>query len=175
MNSLNKLNKKICLLGDPAVGKTCLTRRFLHRTFDDKYPYTMGIKVSRKAVALTTDAGLVELGLVLWDVAGGEEYDALRAGYLRGAAGAVLVCDLTRPATLDSLERYIADLREMNPDARFVIAANKLDLVEPPRAIEAHVHDFAAAVAARYFLTSAKTGVAVEPLFRELGRYLVGP
>ena len=46
------LNKKICLLGDAAVGKTSLVRRFVYNLFDDKYLSTIGVKVSRKTVAV---------------------------------------------------------------------------------------------------------------------------
>jgi len=170
---LNPLSKKVCLLGDFAVGKTSLMRRFLYHAFDDKYISTIGVKVSRKSVAVNTDAGVVELTMLVWDLAGSEEFDQVRASYLRGASGAVLVCDLTRPETLASLRRYVDDMRQVSPDARFVVAANKLDLVEQQQIGEEQVRQFAHSLPAAYFLASAKTGDAVETLFRELGRSLV--
>ena len=50
------LSKKVCLLGDFAVGKTSLVRRFVYDLFDDKYVSTIGVKVSRKTVILTRGA-----------------------------------------------------------------------------------------------------------------------
>lgn len=170
---LPPVSKKVCLLGDFAVGKTSLMRRFLHHTFDDKYISTIGVKVSRKSLAVTTAAGVVELAMLVWDLAGSEEFDRMRASYLRGAAGAILVCDLTRPETLTSLHGYVADMRRVSPDARFVVAANKRDLVEQQRLDEAQVQQFADELTAPCFLTSAKTGEAVETLFRELGQALI--
>ncbi|RLC60203.1 MAG: GTP-binding protein, partial [Chloroflexota bacterium] len=92
--------KKVCLLGDLAVGKTSLVSRFVYNLFDDKYVSTIGVKVSRKTVIIPRAGDIVELTMMLWNLAGNEEFDRVRASYLRGAAGAVLVCDLTRPETL---------------------------------------------------------------------------
>ncbi len=86
------LSAKICLLGDYAVGKTSLVRRFVYNMFEDKYLSTIGVKVSRKVVAVPRGDDVVELVLMLWDLAGSEEFDSVRASYLRGAAGALVVC-----------------------------------------------------------------------------------
>ena len=172
------ISKKVCLLGDYAVGKTSLVRRFVYNLFDDKYISTIGVKVSRKVIAAPRGEGIVELTMMLWDLAGSKEFDRVRAGYLRGSAGAVVICDLTRPATLDSLRRYVDELRTISPGAQLVLAANKRDLVEPslpeglptldPERVEAE----AASLGAPYYLTSAKMGDEIEELFRHLGRLL---
>jgi small GTP-binding protein len=175
------MSKKVCLLGDFAVGKTSLVRRYVYDLFDDKYISTIGVKVSRKTVAVPTDSGIVTLAMMLWDLAGSEEFDRMRASYLRGASGAVLVCDLTRPETLDSSLAYAHDLAEISPAAKLVLAANKRDLVEPTPAGSAlhlsngQVEQLAAGLAVPHFLTSAKTGHEVEELFSTLGRLLVAP
>ena len=59
------LSKKVCLLGDFAVGKTSLVRRFVYDLFDDKYVSTIGVKVSRKTVILTRDDDIVDLTMML--------------------------------------------------------------------------------------------------------------
>lgn len=167
------LQKKVCLLGDFAVGKTSLVRRFVYNLFDDKYLSTIGVKVSRKTVSLPVANEIVSVTMMLWDLAGSEEFSQMRASYLRGAAGAVLVCDLTRPETFDHLQIYIDDLRKISPDAQFLLAGNKNDLVEQQRVPQKHIEDFAAHWGIPYRLTSAKTGDEVEVLFRILGNMLV--
>ncbi|MBN1979762.1 MAG: GTP-binding protein [Anaerolineae bacterium] len=167
------VQRKICLLGDFAVGKTSLVRRFVYDLFDDNYISTIGVKVSRKTVAVPRDGNIVELTMMLWDLASSEAFDRMRSTYLRGAAGAVLVCDLTRPETLDVLRARAADLRDANPDARLVVAANKCDLAEQQRLTPAQVEAAAAELDIPYYITSAKTGGEVEALFRRLGRMLV--
>jgi len=125
--------KKVCLLGDLAVGKTSLVSRFVYNLFDNKYVSTIGVKVSRKTVIIPRAGDIVELTMMLWNLAGNEEFDRVRASYLRGAAGAVLVCDLTRPETLNSLQVYADDLLSINPNARLALAANKRDLTDQQR------------------------------------------
>ena len=93
---MKQYSKKICLLGDFSVGKTSLVRRFVHNRFDDQYISTIGVKVSRKTVVLPVADDLVELTLMVWDLAGSQGTTPIAASYLRGAVGAVLVCDLTR-------------------------------------------------------------------------------
>ncbi|MBE7549506.1 MAG: GTP-binding protein [Anaerolineales bacterium] len=168
------MNKKICLLGDAAVGKTSLVRRFVYNLFDDKYLSTIGVKVSRKTVAVPRADGVIELTMMLWDLAGSEEFDRVRSSYLRGAAGAILVCDLTRPETIDSLRVYADSLSRVNPNAQVVIlGANKCDLVDRQALDLAPIERVAADLNASYYLVSAKTGHEVDNLFRHLGRLLV--
>jgi small GTP-binding protein len=173
------ISKKVCLLGDYAVGKTSLVRRFVYNLFDDKYISTIGVKVSRKVIAVPRGEGIVELTMMLWDLAGSREFDRVRTGYLRGSAGAVVICDLTRPETLGSLRRYVDELRTISPGAQLILAANKLDLVGPPLPEGAGTLDpeqvkaESASLGAPYFLTSAKTGDKIEELFRHMGRLLV--
>ena len=165
--------KKVCLLGDFAVGKTSLVRRFVHDLFSEKYMTTVGVKVSLKKVAVPHDGEAVELTMMLWDLAGSEEFDRVRASYLRGASGAVLVCDLTRPESLASLSQYANQLLSLNPGARLVVAANKLDLNDQRRLSFAEVEEAAGKLNAPHYLTSAKAGTDVETFFRHLGRLLI--
>jgi len=167
------ISKKVCLLGDFAVGKTSLVRRFVYNLFNDKYLSTIGVKVSRKAVAVPRGDDVVELSMMLWDLAGSEEFSQLRDSYLRGAAGAVLVCDLTRPETLESLRSYAEDLLRISPGARLILAANKRDLTDQQRLTPQQIEAVAADLHAPCYLTSAKTGEEVEALFRRLGQMLV--
>lgn len=168
------LNAKVCLLGDYAVGKTSLVRRFVYNLFEDKYLSTIGVKVSRKVVAFPHGEDVVELTLMLWDLAGSEEFDRVRASYLRGAAGALLVCDLTQRGSLDSMREYARQVREVNPRAAIVLAANKQDLVDQLTIREEEIATTASELGADFYLTSAKMGMAVDEAFRHLGRLTVG-
>ncbi len=167
------LSKKVCLLGDFAVGKTSLVRRFVYNLFDDKYLSTLGVKVSRKNVVLPLRNQVVDLTLMLWDLAGSEEFSEIQASYLRGAAGSLLVCDMTRSDTLSSLQKYAARLRRVNNAAAIVIAANKDDLREQHLVTAEQVREITHSLDAVCFFTSARSGQNVEEAFRHLGRLLV--
>jgi small GTP-binding protein len=167
------IHKKVCLLGDFAVGKTSLTRRFVYNLFDEKYVSTIGVRVSRKTLVVPCADEMIELTIMLWDLAGSEEFEQVRGSYLRGASGAVWVCDLTRPETLDSLRSYTDVLFAVSPAAKLILAANKRDLADQQRMVPAQIEAVAAGLGAPYYLTSAKTGDEVNTLFHHLGRMLV--
>lgn len=174
MSESQVIQKKICMLGAFAVGKTSLVRRFVEGRFDDRYLSTIGVKISRKPV---TCAGHT-INLILWDLAGSEEYNGVQASYLQGTAGGIIVCDLTRPETLNSWLRYTERLRQANPAVRVVLVANKVDL-EDRRALSDDELRHAAASCddgsgiPPYLLSSAKTGESVEELFGQLAGQLI--
>lgn len=173
MTAHRALSKKVCLLGDFAVGKTSLTRRFVYNRFDDRYKATIGVSVSRRTVLVPTADELVELTMIVWDLAGGEAWSRLHESYMRGAAGAILVTDLTRPSSTESLVRYTEDLRKVSPNASLVIAANKEDLAGASSALEP-IADLSNALRASFYTSSAKTGAGVDAIFRRVGELIVG-
>lgn len=163
------IQKKICLLGEFAVGKTSLVRRYVEGTFDDTYLSTIGVKISRKLLTREN----YQLNLILWDLAGGEDFAGHDKNYLRGAAGAVLVCDLTRPETLEILDPYARQLMEINPQARMVLAANKSDLVEQRALNSSNLETICQTIHGPFLLTSAKTGENAEKIIELLADLLV--
>jgi small GTP-binding protein len=167
------LSKKVCLLGDFAVGKTSLVRRFVYDLFEDKYLSTIGVKVSRKMVAVPKDDATIELTIMLWDLANSKEFDSIRVSYLRGTAGAVAACDLTRPSTIDGLYKYSRELRAINPGAHLILVANKTDLADQQSVTGAQIEAVARDINAPFYLTSARTGKNVDEVFRHLARLLV--
>ncbi len=171
-------SKKICMLGDFAVGKTSLMRRFVQGIFEDKYLSTIGVKVDRKTVDIPYQGphqgSTAKLTIMLWDLAGSEKFSQMRGNYLRGSAGAVLVCDLTRLETLANLQTYADDLWQVSPNAQIILAANKHDLIDERQITPEQIEAAAADLQASFYLTSAKTGDTVETVFLHLGQLLIG-
>ncbi len=168
------ISKKVCLLGEFGVGKTSLVRRAVYRRFDERYISTIGVQVTRKQLLVKRAGVPAELALMLWDLAGGDGADMIRASYLSGAAAAVLVGDLTRPQTFQRLPHYLDLFYGQNPQGQVVLAANKADLVDTS---DPHMWDGAAlhlSLGAPVFLCSAKTGGQVEELFALLAGLLAG-
>ncbi len=166
-----QIQKKICMLGDFSVGKTSLIEQFVYNRFDDRYLSTIGVKISRKSV----DLGNNTLAhLLLWDLAGGEEFSGSQSSYLRGAAGALLVCDLTRKETLSATKNYADQLLAIQPKASLIIAANKCDLTDQHEINETDLESLAAQLGVQFFITSAKTGEQVEDAFFTLASEVVG-
>lgn len=168
-----RLSLKVCLLGDFAVGKTSLVRRFVYDRFDDRYLSTIGVKVSRKSVMVPAGETPVEVTCLLWDIAGNVEAASMQRAYTRGSSAGILVCDLTRAETLAALRHYSSELLAVNRDARFIVVANKADLVEHATLDRRQVEALAAELGAPMFVTSARTGDNVDAMFRQLAADLV--
>lgn len=162
--------RKICLLGDIAVGKTSLVRRFVEGKFDDKYLSTIGVKISRK----TLEQSDSKLNLLIWDLAGGDDFSKAGASYLRGAAGALIVCDLTRPDTINAYHYYAKQLKEISPQAKLLFLGNKADLDDKRLLTDAQLAEASQQWQSSYLLTSAKTGANVEEAFQLLAQRLEG-
>ena len=150
-----------------------MVRRFVHNRFDDQYLSTIGVKVSRKSVVVPHQEAVVEVNLMIWDLAGGQQAATVATSYLRGASGAILACDLTRAESLPNIEHYAKALLQVMPKAQLLIAANKLDLTEQHQISAEQVAACAAQLNAPYYLTSAKVGDAVDQAFRHLATLLL--
>ena len=162
------LQKKICLLGAFGVGKTSLTRRYVSSIFSDTYLTTVGVKIDKKSV----DVGGAEVSLVIWDIAGEDEVSAVRTSYLRGAAGYLLVVDVTRAQTLEVARTIQARVAAEVGDIPFLCLLNKID-VENWDIAESRFEELQQA-GWTVLRTSAKTGEGVESAFAELARRIVG-
>ena len=126
------VKRKIVLLGDNAVGKTSLLRRFVFNQFSEKYEPTVGSKISMKEIKLQKEENEpVNLVLMLWDLIGKEGYSALHARTLVGVHGALVVADLTREETLNNLEEYwIPFLLKVSDKVPIIFTCNKSDLLD---------------------------------------------
>jgi len=161
------LQKKVCLLGSYAVGKTSLVRQFVDSIFSETYKTTIGVMIDKKNVK----SGDNELTLVIWDVYGEDSHQSVAPAYMRGMAGYLLVVDLTRPNTLKSADALMKLVGKTVGDKPFVLVKNKVDLKddwitesEDLRALEA--------VAFATIETSAKTDIGVDAMFEVLANAL---
>jgi small GTP-binding protein len=164
--------RKICMLGDFAVGKTSLVRRYVLDQFTSDYRATIGVGLTKYADLIETGAGTVPLDLVIWDIEGSDFGRDLLASYLEGASGALVVGDLTRRDALASMESHARMLQDRRPGRPVVFALNKADLVDPAAWYDGAPlqQAFPGSVALH---SSAATGAAVPELFRALGRRIL--
>ena len=162
--------KKICLLGDPAVGKTSLIRRFVEDTFDEHYVSTIGTNVLSKLVNLyiPTTGETTRIKLMIWDIAGQKSISDIHASYYHGVEGALIVCDITRRDTLEHLPDWIYHYRKITNNADFVVLVNKSDISYKKSFDAAEAKRISDSYSSHQFLTSAKTGDGVENAFHTL-------
>ncbi len=164
------IQKKVCMIGASGVGKTSLVAKFVHSMFSDKYLTTVGVKIDKKTITLDG----TEVMLMIWDLAGDDDYQRLQTSYLRGTSGYLLVADGTRRVTLDQVIEIQERVAAAVGPAPFLLALNKADLTTQWEIDEASMADLATR-GWKSFQTSAKEGAGVEDAFLELGRRMVQP
>lgn len=162
------IQKKVCMLGSFAVGKTSLVRRFVKGIFSDAYLTTVGVKIDRKEVHV--DEG--DATLMLWDLYGNGGSQKLRMSYLRGSSGFLLVVDGTRPNTIDEVLATKEEAEKTHGRVHVVLVLNKCDLIEqweidPEKEKELTGRGYSVV------RTSAKTGQGVEEAFATLARAML--
>jgi small GTP-binding protein len=168
-----RMKAKVCLVGESAVGKTSMVRRFVLDEFDDRYVTTLGAKVSKKEIFVERpDRTRVHIDVTVWDIMGERGFrDLLKDAYFQGARGILAVCDLTRPSTLNGLDDWVTSVFKVVGEIPVVYAVNKHDLRDEVLILfgEKEIQEHARAFDAPWLHTSAKTGENVESAFRALG------
>jgi small GTP-binding protein len=164
---------KVVVAGDGAVGKTSLVRRYCEGKFQSTRLATIGVDFYTQRVRIPDPSnGEQMVKLSIWDLAGQERFDVVRAGFYRGSRAAALVYDVTSLASLGNLRRWRDEMWAAVPELPFVVVGNKLDLervVRPDLARAA-----AAYLGAPYLETSALSGDGVAALFRMLAKLATG-
>lgn len=162
------LQKKICMVGAFAVGKTSLVARFVHSIFSEKYHTTIGVKIDKKELMVASQS----VTLLLWDLAGEDDFLQVRMSYMRGAAGYLLVVDGARRDTLDTALRLQERVESAIGNVPFVLVCNKSDL----RAGWEIDEETLTALRAKGWvivLTSARSGAGVEEAFLALAKKIL--
>lgn len=170
----NKIIRKIVLLGDLAVGKTSLIRKYVLDEFSDEYISTIGTKVTNKKLIfkLPDKKQEIELVLMIWDIMGQKEYEGIPR-HFEGSKGAIMVSDLTRKDTLYSLPVLTDKVLEINKEIPLIFVANKNDLVDEFEFNKDDLVETSNIYKAPSFVTSAKTGDNVEEVFKILGELML--
>jgi small GTP-binding protein len=162
------IQKKICMIGAFATGKTSLVARLVHSIFSDKYHTTVGVKIDKKTIDIQGN----QLNFILWDIYGEDEFQKLQMSYLRGSAGYLLVVDGTRHNTLEQafdLQKLVEDAIGKIP---FILVINKLDITDEWE-IESTEIDDIDKKGWTVIKTSAKNGIGVEETFQTLAKKIL--
>lgn len=155
------IQKKICMVGVFATGKTSLVQKFVYSIFSDHYLSTVGVKIDRKEI-LVGDQNIV---LMLWDLEGRDGVHDVNASYIRGAHGVIYVVDGTRRETLDGMYEIHAKVTGALGDIPSVVALNKTDLTSEWQ-LKSPDEKALGEKGFHRIRTSAKTGEGVEETFQ---------
>jgi len=162
---------KVILGGDGAVGKTTLLHRYMEGIFLADTKMTIGVEFFQKEVFLSEN---IPCSLILWDFGGQKQFRRLIKSYVQGAAGALILFDLTRMQSLTSIPEWVGTFRKEDPNLPILLVGTKVDL-EESFIVQDHdaekvkeEHNFI-----EYIKTSSKTGLNVEKAFLTIAREII--
>jgi GTPase SAR1 family protein len=187
---------KVVLLGDSGVGKTSVALRLVRQEFHPFQEATIGASFLSQVIQLPGD---VRVELKIWDTAGQERYQSLTPLYFRGAGAAILMYDICRQHSFQTLQRWVRELRNFGPNSPssnsnnstggdttedrledsselsaspvvLAVCGNKSDLDDHRTIDRLEAQQYAHSVGAFYMETSARNNENIEELFTEIAR-----
>ncbi len=168
---VDQLACKILIAGDGGVGKTTLLYRYKEGRFIEDTSMTLGVEFSLKTIMVDE----FKVDLQIWDFGGQDRFRHMLPNYCEGALGALLMVDLTRPTSFNSVEEWVKILRVTNEDLPIILVGTKNDLVEDDVRVD---DELAMEIQSdnnlfEYLKTSSKTGENIEKCFDVLVRKII--
>ena len=169
---------KIVIIGDPAVGKTSIRRRYLGETTLKEYIYTIGADFATKRIKLSDN---LTVQYQIFDLAGQQKFDKVRATFYSGAQAAILVYDITDNDSLLNLPKWVKEAKRNCDESlqTFVVVGNKIDLKEKKKSDDEFLKKFIEDLSKEmnhgilHINTSALTGENINLLFQKLTEKLL--
>ncbi|MFX1423523.1 MAG: Rab family GTPase [Promethearchaeota archaeon] len=166
---------KIVLIGDGAVGKTSIRRRYMGEGFKADFLTTMGADFAYLKINIAEHT----VEWQIWDLAGQPAFRQVMKAYFVGSMGALAVYDITQPKTLEGIDSWIREAQsyaQSFPELPVVLIGNKIDLRdEVPNCVKT-IQGFvkAKSLNAEFIETSAKTGENIDEAFTKLAHQIIG-
>ena len=161
---------KVVLVGDSGVGKTCLIQRYVNDKYSDDTESTSASTYTYKTVEYKDYNKSISLDI--WDTAGQEVYRAMARNFYLNASIGILVYDVRRRESFESIKDYWYDQLKQSGEENIVlgIAGNKCDLFQEEKVTEEEAKKYAKSIGAIFHLTSCKETIGIDDLFEECGK-----
>ncbi|KAL4445986.1 hypothetical protein ABPG74_010978 [Tetrahymena malaccensis] len=159
---------KILLIGDSGVGKTSIMNRFTENKFNAEIKSTIGVEYSKKTMVI--DQAVIQASI--WDTAGQERFRSLAKNYYKGALGALLVFDVTRPHTLENIQKiWLQEIEQhASKNIKMILIGNKSDLTVERIVKQEEAVNFSKTSNLAYMETSALNNQNIDQAFETLVR-----
>ncbi|CAD7930249.1 unnamed protein product [Amoebophrya sp. A25] len=161
---------KFIVIGDAGAGKSCLLHQFIEGKFKKSSSHTIGVEFGSKIIQVANRT----IKLQIWDTAGQERYRSVTRSYYRGAAGALIVYDITNRETYQHLMNWLADARTLaRADISIIAVGNKCDMKDRRAVTYLEASRCAQENDILFLETSALTGEGVEDVFIKVAKQIL--
>jgi len=172
--NISNFNFKIVLIGNVAVGKSSIIKRFIHNDFNKSYLCTVGTELSRKSLLI---GGNKRANLLIWDTCGQEKFRAVTRQYYRDTHAIILVFDLTNGKTFKDLNSWLEEAINYinNTKCLFFVLGNKSDETEKIVVTNEQIKNFLKnnPKIKKYYEVSAFNGHNIDLTFDKMSQYLI--
>ena len=166
----NNITCKVVLVGDSGVGKTCIIQRYVNNNYTENTESTSASTYTYKVVDYKQYNKSISFDI--WDTAGQELYRALAKNFYLNASIGILVYDVRRKESFQSIKDYWYEQLKVSGEENMVfgVAGNKCDLFQEEQVSEDEGKKFAKSIGAVFHLTSCKESIGIDELFEECGK-----
>jgi len=166
----NNITCKVVLVGDSGVGKTCIIQRYVNNNYNENTESTSASTYTYKVVDYKQFNKSISFDI--WDTAGQELYRALAKNFYLNASIGILVYDVRRKESFESIKDYWYEQLKVSGEENMVfgVAGNKCDLFQEEQVSEEEGKKFAKSIGAVFHLTSCKESIGIDELFEECGK-----
>ena len=166
----NNITCKVVLVGDSGVGKTCIIQRYVNNNYNENTESTSASTYTYKVVDYKQFNKSISFDI--WDTAGQELYRALAKNFYLNASIGILVYDVRRKESFQSIKDYWYEQLKVSGEENMVfgVAGNKCDLFQEEQVTEEEGKKFAKSIGAVFHLTSCKESIGIDELFEECGK-----
>ena len=170
MSEIGDAKLKILILGDSAVGKTCLLLKYIDGFFPETYISTIGVEYKIKPI----NKNNTKITLEIWDTCGQERYKSLSKSFMKGADGIIFQYDISDKKTVEHIKNWITESENENTGFKKIIVGNKIDLPEESRQVKKETMEkFCNEKQLKGIEVSAKSGENVENAFNMLTELII--
>ena len=159
-------SKKIILIGNSGVGKTCISQRYISNSYSSREGITVGASYFQKKLELNGKT----MQLDIWDTAGQEKYRAMSRMFYKDAYIVLLIYDITDKQSFKDLKNFwIEELKQSGENYTVLaIVGNKSDRYLEEEVDEDEARKYANEIGAVFAIVSAKTGDCINALFKNV-------
>lgn len=155
---------KVLIVGNGAVGKSSMMRRYCKGVYTSDYKKTIGVDFLEKKLSVNGE----DLRLMIWDTAGQEEFGKLTRAYYSGAHACVVAFSTTDRDSFDEVEAWIEKVDEVVDGIPMVLVQNKVDLIKNAVMTTEEAEAKASKVKLTFYRTSVQDNFMVDEVFKYL-------
>ena len=171
--SKKEISIKLVLIGNPGVGKTCISSRYIHQKYMEPEGSTIGASYFQKYLKI--DGKKIQLDI--WDTAGQEKYRSMGKMFYKDAYIVLFVYDITDKESFNDLKKiwYEEIKKSGEKNSIYGVVGNKMDLYLNEQVNEEEARKWADEIGAIFGLVSAKTGDCINALFENAVKKYFSP